>query len=110
MNDVEQQDKSASGAAHPSSGLNTRPAWTWDWNLPNMTQMSLRGEVAFRFQFKMLDKTPSLQYLSVNIESWSEDHERVVELTDLIKPGSQHPSLLYFLVLEQNRSHDKIYI
>ncbi|KAF9136054.1 hypothetical protein BGW39_008017 [Mortierella sp. 14UC] len=65
------------------------PAWTWDWELPKLTQLLLTGEFGYRFQLKMLDRTPNLESLQLYILSRSGEHERTVCLQDLLKPGSQ---------------------
>ncbi|KAK3831984.1 MAG: hypothetical protein J3R72DRAFT_238217 [Linnemannia gamsii] len=46
---------------------NLRPHWSWDWYLPQLHVMDLTGEFAFRFQFRMLVKCPSLGRLVLDI-------------------------------------------
>ncbi|KAG0080832.1 hypothetical protein BGZ90_011107 [Linnemannia elongata] len=69
--------------------LARRPVWTWDWALPKLTFMTLTGEHAYRFQFRMLEGTPSLIALKLDIASTTALHQRTIHLEDLIKPGSQ---------------------
>jgi hypothetical protein len=84
-----------------------RPAWTWDWELPKLAHLSLTSEFAYRFQFRMLDGTPSLSYFSVNINSFSRLHKRTVGIADLIKPGFQHPELERFLERERQQQETR---
>ncbi|KAF9094541.1 hypothetical protein BGX29_009468 [Mortierella sp. GBA35] len=74
--------------------LPRHPVWTWDWELPNLTDLTLTSEFAYRFQFRMLDKTPSLSYLSIDINSLSRAHKRTVGIADLVKPGYHHPAMM----------------
>ncbi|KAG0061750.1 hypothetical protein BGZ89_011197 [Linnemannia elongata] len=69
--------------------LARRPVWTWDWALPKLTFMTLTGELAYRFQFRMLEGTPSLITLKLDITSTTALHQRTIHLEDLIKPGYQ---------------------
>ncbi|KAF9111739.1 hypothetical protein BGX30_007495, partial [Mortierella sp. GBA39] len=62
-----------------------RPVWTWDWNLPKLTELRLESEHAYRFQFRMLGGTPSLVELSINCRSKSGLHRRTTGLEDLLK-------------------------
>ncbi|KAF9087605.1 hypothetical protein BGX23_007990 [Mortierella sp. AD031] len=62
--------------------------------LPNLTDLTLTSEFAYRFQFRMLDKTPSLSYLSIDINSLSRAHKRTVGIADLVKPGYHHPAMM----------------
>ncbi|KAF8941931.1 hypothetical protein BGZ47_007044 [Haplosporangium gracile] len=78
-----------------------RPVWTWNWDLHKLTDLSLSSEFAYRFKFCMLAGTPSLLYLSVHINSISRLDKRTVGITDLIKPGFQHPELERFLKRER---------
>ncbi|KAF9537787.1 hypothetical protein EC957_007674 [Mortierella hygrophila] len=77
--------------------LARRPVWTWDWELPKLTDMTLIGEHAYRFQFKMLDGTPNLINLSLSIASTTARHQRTIHLKELTKPGSQQ---------QQQQTHD----
>ncbi|KAF9926660.1 hypothetical protein FBU30_003804 [Linnemannia zychae] len=71
-----------------------RPIWTWDWNLPNLTYLRLCVAFGYRFQFRMLEGTPSLRELIV--DSNSNVHRRI-GFEDLIKPGFHHSQLDRFL-------------
>ncbi|KAF9922113.1 hypothetical protein FBU30_007802 [Linnemannia zychae] len=117
LEELASADESARRANEAVSSLNpsaptprSRPVWTWDWDLPNLVHLSLKAEFAYRFQFKMLDKTPNLEFLSLSTVARSGDYKRIIEIIDLIKPGFQHPSLSSFLDRERNRpSNQKIY-
>ncbi|KAF9546242.1 hypothetical protein EC957_009981 [Mortierella hygrophila] len=39
------------------------PVWTWDWDLPKLTRLSLSYQYAHMFQFKMFQGTPNLTHL-----------------------------------------------
>ncbi|KAF9129654.1 hypothetical protein BG015_004115 [Linnemannia schmuckeri] len=84
--DIELDDPSSATVSTIS-----RPIWTWDWDLPCLTELCLNAEFGYRFQFRMLANTPSLTYMTINIKSWSGQHKRTVQLADLQKPGSAHP-------------------
>ncbi|KAF9902131.1 hypothetical protein EC991_005244 [Linnemannia zychae] len=97
-------DESHSAASGTLSILKKRPTWTWDWDLPKLVNLQLDGEFAYQFKFKFLDKVPNLLYFSVDITSQSRQHERTVEIMDLLKPGYQHPELAHFFEKEKQRS------
>ncbi|KAF9902132.1 hypothetical protein EC991_005245 [Linnemannia zychae] len=97
-------DESHSAASGTLSILKKRPTWTWDWNLPKLVDLKLEGEIAYKFKFKFLDKVPNLLYFWVDTTSWSRQHERTVEIMDLLKPGYQHPELAHFFEKEKQRS------
>ncbi|KAG0200850.1 hypothetical protein BGX33_010744, partial [Mortierella sp. NVP41] len=44
-----------------------RPSWTWDWDLLQLTRLSLTSEFAYRFEFKMLQGCPSLKSLHLDL-------------------------------------------
>ncbi|KAG0275244.1 hypothetical protein BGZ95_009030, partial [Linnemannia exigua] len=90
MNPIESSTPSPSPSPTP-------PIWTWDWELPKLTNLTLRVEFAYRFQFRMLDRTPNLDTFVCNIRSWSGLHIRILPLEDLFSPGftaaaTHHPS------------------
>ncbi|KAG0300751.1 hypothetical protein BGZ97_003091 [Linnemannia gamsii] len=61
-----------------------RLIWTWSWDLPILTTLVLAGEVAYRFQFRMLQGTPSLVHFSVDMSSTSGLHKRTIGIKDLL--------------------------
>jgi hypothetical protein len=65
-----------------------RPHWSWDWYLPELRNLRLNGEFAFRFQFRMLRGCPGLVNLQLDIRSANEEHTRVLTNADLFWPGS----------------------
>lgn len=85
------------GSDHLDDGENSslltplarRPVWTWDWELPKLTNLTLTGEHAYQFQFRMLDGTPSLINFRLDINSTTGLHQRTIHIKDLIKPGFQ---------------------
>ncbi|KAG0268232.1 hypothetical protein BGZ95_002547, partial [Linnemannia exigua] len=78
-----------------------QPLWTWDWDLPKLTYLCLTSEFAYRFQFRMLDCTPSLTNLFVDFNSITQRHSRILRIADLLKPGFQHPEMPQFLERDQ---------
>ncbi|KAK3832022.1 MAG: hypothetical protein J3R72DRAFT_454391 [Linnemannia gamsii] len=64
-----------------------RPLWTWDWHLPNLTSLKLNGEVAFRFEFQMLDGCPALESLHLNIRQIQGEYHRVLSRADFFLPA-----------------------
>ncbi|KAG0319265.1 hypothetical protein BGZ97_002499, partial [Linnemannia gamsii] len=52
---------------YDGDGGGAGPLWTWDWHLPQLTELKLTGEFAYRFQFRMLRGCPALQGLVLNI-------------------------------------------
>ncbi|KAG0210516.1 hypothetical protein BGX33_004833 [Mortierella sp. NVP41] len=67
-----------------------RPPWTWDWKLPQLTQLSLTSEFAYRFEFKMLQGCPLLKRLHLCIQTREKQHTRTITHSDLIM---QHPGI-----------------
>ncbi|KAF9118124.1 hypothetical protein BGX30_004811, partial [Mortierella sp. GBA39] len=59
--------------------------WTWDWGLPKLTDLELTSEFAYRFQFKLLQSTPTLKQFLVDIRSLSGQHKRAVRVKDLFQ-------------------------
>ncbi|KAG0295211.1 hypothetical protein BGZ96_012313 [Linnemannia gamsii] len=98
-------DADGGGGDHStiSTLLQRRPVWTWDWELPKLTSLILNGEFAYRFKFRMLDGTPGLADLSINLNSLSHQHKRHVSFADLLKPGFQHPAMERILARDQER-------
>jgi hypothetical protein len=94
-------DSGANGPGSPPSPM--RPVWAWDWELPKLTILRLVGEFAYRFQFKMLNGTPNLVTFMVNSNSSSPQHSRSLSLSDMVKPGYQHPYLDRMLEIEQQQ-------
>ncbi|KAG0282200.1 hypothetical protein BGZ96_000742 [Linnemannia gamsii] len=66
-----------------------RPKWTWDWYLPQLTSLTLTAEFAYRFQFRMLQRCPSLEFLSLNMRLTyvSDQLTRVLTKADLFMPS-----------------------
>ncbi|KAG0374031.1 hypothetical protein BGX24_010920 [Mortierella sp. AD032] len=91
---VDQEEAVDSGAdGTPSTPVTRGPVWTWDWELPKLTNLKLAGESAYRFQFNMLKGTPNLVSFSVDINSRSSQHHRTLSVFDMVKPEYQHSLL-----------------
>ncbi|KAG0279884.1 hypothetical protein BGZ95_011987 [Linnemannia exigua] len=43
----------------------SKPVWTWNWNLPKLTELSLSFEYAHNLRFKMFRGTPNLTRLQL---------------------------------------------
>ncbi|KAF9908950.1 hypothetical protein EC991_009250 [Linnemannia zychae] len=74
-------------AATPIGSVLTiiRPRWTWDWELPLLTQLHLSSEFAYLFKFKVLYGCPALEQLHLDISSTSpREHTRVISDSDLV--------------------------
>ncbi|KAF9148697.1 hypothetical protein BG015_009551, partial [Linnemannia schmuckeri] len=86
-------------SAYPMAPTSQRlqPIWTWDWDLPQLTHLTLTSEFAYRFEFRMLNGTPSLAVLTLDFNSETGRHDRTIGMEDLIKPGFQHPLLRQFI-------------
>ncbi|KAK3831575.1 MAG: hypothetical protein J3R72DRAFT_495532 [Linnemannia gamsii] len=65
----------------------SRPIWTWDWDLPNLTELQLSAEFAFRFEFRMLHGCPALLSLDLNMATRETRHTRVISEADLFLPA-----------------------
>ncbi|KAG0067225.1 hypothetical protein BGZ90_001103 [Linnemannia elongata] len=56
-----------------------RSIWTWDWYLPKLTILELTSEIAYRFQFRMLEGTPNIEDCRIDIGNSSRVYNRVVQ-------------------------------
>ncbi|KAK5821527.1 hypothetical protein F5H01DRAFT_411275 [Linnemannia elongata] len=70
-----------------------RPIWTWDWDLPKLTTLELTSEFAYRFQFKLLRSTPSLERFLVDTRSLSGQHKRTLGVKDLLQNAQDSTTL-----------------
>ncbi|KAG9069519.1 hypothetical protein KI688_010422 [Linnemannia hyalina] len=75
----------SAAATAPSPIPPWRPIWTWDWDLPRLTRLTLKGDMAYRFQFKMLQGTPSLVQLNVDIRSTTGIHKRTLGVKEFLQ-------------------------
>ncbi|KAF8932203.1 hypothetical protein BGZ47_011510 [Haplosporangium gracile] len=64
-----------------------RTLWTWDWHLPNLNHLSLTGEFAYQFQFRMLCGSPALEKLDLNNKTFDGRLDRVLSDADLFLFG-----------------------
>lgn len=65
-----------------------RTLWTWDWHLPNLNHLTLTGEFACQFQFRMLCGCSSLESLDLNNMIVNGLPDRILSDTDLFVRGS----------------------
>ncbi|KAK3824128.1 MAG: hypothetical protein JOS17DRAFT_833659 [Linnemannia elongata] len=63
-----------------------RPNWTWDWHLPCLVSLTLSSEIAFLFQFRMLQGCPALRALELEIRTFTSSHSRSITDADLFTP------------------------
>ncbi|KAK9717521.1 hypothetical protein K7432_006127 [Basidiobolus ranarum] len=54
--------------------------WNWDWKLPHLKNLTLIGESATLFQFRLLDSCPRLEQLSLNIG----EYHRTLTLNEIL--------------------------
>jgi hypothetical protein len=68
----------------------SRPRWTWNWYLPCLKHLALTSEFAYRFEFKMIQDCPGLEYLRSHMRTASTDgeHTRVISEKDLYVDGN----------------------
>ncbi|KAG0320295.1 hypothetical protein BGZ97_000300 [Linnemannia gamsii] len=70
-----------------------RPHWSWNWDLPVLTELTLMGEFALRFEFRMLHGCPALEALTLDIRSTGREvHTRALSETDLVVPSHGTPT------------------
>ncbi|KAG0210523.1 hypothetical protein BGX33_004840 [Mortierella sp. NVP41] len=65
-----------------------RPQWTWDWYLPQLTDLQLTSEFAYLFQFKMLQRCSALEDLRLKMRTNDGDHTRQLTEADLFVSGA----------------------
>ncbi|KAG0265612.1 hypothetical protein BG011_004403 [Mortierella polycephala] len=54
-------------AAREALPISLHPGvWTWDWHLPKLTHLEIRGMFGLQFQFRMLHECPSLEILHLD--------------------------------------------
>jgi hypothetical protein len=81
------------GAFWPSI---VRPFWSWDWDLLNLTSLILTSEFALRFKFRMLQRTPVLENLTLDIRSSGQVvHTRTLSEADLFVSASSATTAQY---------------
>lgn len=67
-----------------------QPRWTWDWHLIHLSCLCLIGEVAYRFEFRMLQGCPALYYFELSTHTAERQHTRILSRKDLILPHSNN--------------------
>ncbi|KAG0211729.1 hypothetical protein BGX28_007491 [Mortierella sp. GBA30] len=65
-----------------------RPLWSWDWNLSRLIELRLASTFAFEFQFQMLEKTPELRTLVLDISTKDPDVKCHLDKTTLRVKGA----------------------
>ncbi|KAF9154557.1 hypothetical protein BG015_000633 [Linnemannia schmuckeri] len=65
-----------------------RPQWTWDWDLPHLSELQLTSEFAYLFEFRMLHGCPSLEILRLHMRTEHGHHTRVITESDLFVSGA----------------------
>ncbi|KAH7038793.1 hypothetical protein BKA57DRAFT_474201 [Linnemannia elongata] len=96
-NDNDGDESGATGSATTSSTLEetpqiTRPRWTWDWQLPHLTQLRLSGEFAYLFEFRMLRGCPVLEIFHLEMATPGQTHTRTLSMADLVYPSNGNNS------------------
>ncbi|OAQ32582.1 hypothetical protein K457DRAFT_135133 [Linnemannia elongata AG-77] len=78
-----------------------KPVWTWDWDLPKLTRLSLSFRYAHELQFKMFKGTPNLTHLRLTGAC------NVRALGPLIKHFLDYVDLSMFAFLKGGMSDDE---
>ncbi|KAK3824051.1 MAG: hypothetical protein J3R72DRAFT_458496 [Linnemannia gamsii] len=87
--DIEAGGDSGSPSSEAATLLSiVRPKWTWDWDLPNLTDLDLTSEFAYLFQFKMLRGCPALETLRLLTSTINQTHTRTLSESDLFVHGA----------------------
>ncbi|KAF9128777.1 hypothetical protein BGW39_004769 [Mortierella sp. 14UC] len=60
-----------------------RPRWSWDWDLPQLTQLELSGEFAYQFKFQMFQRCPQLNHVTLDITTADGEHRRILSEADM---------------------------
>ncbi|KAH7038617.1 hypothetical protein BKA57DRAFT_473713 [Linnemannia elongata] len=81
-------DTEGDGSQTASNILSVRPLWTWSWHLPCLKHLALKSEFAYRFEFKMLQGCPALEYLRLHMRTTDQHPSRVISEKDLYLHGS----------------------
>ncbi|KAF9136051.1 hypothetical protein BGW39_008014 [Mortierella sp. 14UC] len=76
---------SSTSSSAPGPSPRRPPIWTWNWKLPMLTILKLNTVFASRFQFRMLEGTPNLYYLTVTIRYSSPLYRRTVCVEEFLK-------------------------
>ncbi|KAF9545501.1 hypothetical protein EC957_010917 [Mortierella hygrophila] len=97
-----EEDDEEGGEGDPSiqtglggaSDVIPRPKWTWNWNLPVLSYAMFTAEFAYRFQFRMLQRCPRLEFLHLDMTSMDgpDAHTRVLSRADLFDSISSSAS------------------
>ncbi|KAF9906221.1 hypothetical protein EC991_000848 [Linnemannia zychae] len=64
-----------------------RPQWTWDWELPNLVELNLNSEFAYRFEFRLLEGCRFINTLRLHMRTADSNPTRVISRADLITRG-----------------------
>ncbi|KAG0277575.1 hypothetical protein BGZ95_005710 [Linnemannia exigua] len=65
----------------------TRPKWSWDWDLPHLTSLTLTSEFAAIFEFRMLLGCPVLETLEIEWRTRWSSYTRTISRSDLVTPS-----------------------
>ena len=72
--------------------------WTWDWYLPQLTELKLTGGFASRFQFRMLRGCLALRQLGLNMTNDTDmgKHIRILTIYDFSAPDTRSDTTVTF--------------
>ncbi|KAK3821491.1 MAG: hypothetical protein J3Q66DRAFT_333442 [Benniella sp.] len=75
--------------------IGRRPRYTWDWYLPNLSDLQLAAVFAFQFDFQWLQYLPNLQRLRLDMRSSRQydptvSHKRRITLKDITRGQHLH--------------------
>jgi hypothetical protein len=86
LDDVGQEEDGAGSPASmpmPTTQPLTKSIWSWNWELRKLGTLELNSVFAYKFQFRLLEKTPNLRMLALNINTQERQHPRTIRLCDL---------------------------
>ncbi|KAF9156585.1 hypothetical protein BG015_003885 [Linnemannia schmuckeri] len=82
---VEGEDEHRDGVGYQTAPTNViaRPQWTWFCDLPCLKYLALTSEFTCRFEFRMLQGCPALEYLRLYMRTTGREHGQVISERDL---------------------------
>ncbi|GJJ74904.1 hypothetical protein EMPS_07262 [Entomortierella parvispora] len=93
-NGVEELQDDCGNAQHGKMTIDDHfSCWFWDWRLPNLDSLSLEGDFAYNFSFRMLQGCPSLKTLQLTLGERLRSLKRHDFFSALESPSTEDGSL-----------------